>query len=370
MISTEAWQIEKQGSERIFQKREVTFSAPVAGESWVEPLAVGWEGNVSHAIDGKPLDVNVSRQEDSITLGNNGVVRLRQTNDPRIEAQAADCDGVFLVQPLFHPGAADKNGYLTSVFGYDMRGSSGLLARDCVLPNATLIPLPVGEDGAKFWASYTIRYMTAWSLYQRALKVHGVLNATARKLTFGGWGGGTTLALLQLAALEGHEAVMFCSSRAKCEEAEQHGITPVNVEEIRNEHAADERAAIRFLRDTLREKFDRSFTFDVFSDFVGNPTINLTMDLLRQGGILATAGWKQGPMVKVNRALSCIKQHVHVYCHHANASEIADCVTYGLDRGWHAKSTADFGFDDCARVHEQFNQGVISSYFPVVLCDR
>ena len=42
----------------------------------VESLYGCWEGNMSHAIERKPVDVCTLRGEDQVVLGNAGVVRI------------------------------------------------------------------------------------------------------------------------------------------------------------------------------------------------------------------------------------------------------------------------------------------------------
>lgn len=368
---TVAWILRPEGYEPAFLQQDVVLPDLHKGQSRVRPLAVGWEGNNSHAIERKPLDVSKSRAEDRIVLGNNGVVELLETASEDLKRQAEGCDGVFLVQPIFHPGAVSDNGSLISVFGYDMRGSGGLLSRETIVPDSILLPLPVGHENVKYWASFTIRYMTAWSLFFRASRVFSVLHNGQSPQVFAGWGGGTTLALLQLAKLQGHDAVMFCSTAEKCAEAALHGIAAVNTTDLMVAlgDGASEGDIVKAFRVAVSEALGRRAEIDVMVDFVGTPTADLTLALLRRGGVMATAGWKTGPMTRVNRALSAIKHHTHVYAHHANISEIADCLAFAIENDWCSKRVRSYDFDQVDALHSDYIAGRIDSYFPVVSFD-
>jgi NADPH:quinone reductase-like Zn-dependent oxidoreductase len=367
-MEVNAWVLSNKDGKREFDKRTVSLPTVNSSTSLVKPLAVGWEGNVSHAISREPIDINIQRKEEAVVLGNNGVVQLIKTEDARLEALAATCNGIFLVQPIFHNGATDSNGYLSSVFGYDMAGSSGLLSEYCVLPNKILMPLPIDFSAAPFWASYTIRYMTAWSVYHKSMKVYSAINDTNTKLNIVGWGGGTTLALLQLSALDGNTAIMLCGSEAKCIEAELHGVKAINTSSIMHEARKDKHpmAFIKLLKAELKPHLQGSGEIDIISDFVGEPTANASMALLGKGGVLATAGWKASPLVTVNRAASCIKQHTHVNCHHAHIEEIEAALQFGLEKSWCAKQTENYIFDDVLNVHDLYQNKKINSYFPVI----
>lgn len=371
-MKTTAWLLQGAESEHPFNLQKIELPDMTAGESVVKPVAVGWEGNMSHAILRQPIDINLSRGEDSVLLGNNGVVELVRTNCEATAKQAESCNGLFLVQPIFHPKATDAQGNLVSVFGYDMPGSSGLLSKKCVLPNEILLPLPICRSKAKFWASYTIRYMTAWSLFWKTAKVRLALGNRLEPGNFVGWGGGTTVAFLQLAAKLGHNAVMLCGSEAKCREAEAHGIQSLDISDLRLHTSTfgTTRDHYKYIKSGLQNLLIGEKEVDVICDFVGNPTAEMSLALLRRGGILATAGWKTGPIVHLNRAASCIKQHIHINSHHANKSEIWDSLRYGLQNDWHPKNVASYSFEEVSLLHEEFNSGVINSYFPIVDFDK
>src|SRR5262249_2657000 len=92
----------------------------------IEPIYGCWEANMSHAIARKPIDICRERGEDSVVLGNAGVVRV-------LEAGPA----VTLTRPgdlclLVAIAVCDEWGYPTKVMGYDAPNSMGILARQAV----------------------------------------------------------------------------------------------------------------------------------------------------------------------------------------------------------------------------------------------
>jgi len=96
-----------------------TFSLPDLKEYEVlaEPVVGCWEGNMSHAVTRRPVDICKLRRENSVVIGNAGVVRVLKPGP-----------GVTLVKEgdlclVFCNGSWDEFGYPKKIYGYDAEGT-------------------------------------------------------------------------------------------------------------------------------------------------------------------------------------------------------------------------------------------------------
>ncbi len=196
----EAWVLHA-GESRVSTPAELVRERITIGplgprEVLVEPLYGSWEGNMGHALDRQPVDICRMRREKKVVIGNAGVVRVVELG-PEVTQLSVGQVGM-----MFSNGEPDRAGYMIKALGYDAHGQMGLLAKRSKLQESQIIPLP---QNTRFslpqWAAFSIRYVTAWANWELAygvfrLQLH--LEDCARPHVWG-WGGGTTLAELDLA---------------------------------------------------------------------------------------------------------------------------------------------------------------------------
>src|SRR5436190_1985137 len=80
-IETEAWVLHEgaDGKDTSLQRERLLIRPPERGEVLVEPLYGCWEGNMGHAVARRPVDLCRDRREDTVVIGNAGVVRVVDT---------------------------------------------------------------------------------------------------------------------------------------------------------------------------------------------------------------------------------------------------------------------------------------------------
>src|SRR5580692_11115152 len=178
MYTTEAWVLyrgEAGAGPGHLEFESISFPSLSDDEVLIEPLYGAWEANMSHAVDRDPIDICDLRGEEKVVLGNSGVVRVLDVGRY-----------VRNVQPgqycLFAPvGESDPFGYQQTVHGYDAPGTIGTLARKTKI---------------------------ACTGVYRCFRVQLSMEDFPVPYVWG-WGGGCTLAELDLAQRLGCEAVML-----------------------------------------------------------------------------------------------------------------------------------------------------------------
>jgi NADPH:quinone reductase-like Zn-dependent oxidoreductase len=377
MYTTEAWVLyrgEAGAGPGHLEFESISFPSLSDDEVLIEPLYGAWEANMSHAVDRDPIDICDLRGEEKVVLGNSGVVRV---------LDVGRC--VRNVQPgqycLFAPvGESDPFGYQQTVHGYDAPGTIGTLARKTKIACTGVYPLP---SGTKFslqqWAAFSLRYIAAWSNWSVAYRCFRVqLSIEDFPVPYvWGWGGGCTLAELDLAQRVGCEAVMLSGNDRNIKDIENWGITTIDRRSFpdlnydRKRYAADEeyRNAYRlseyaFLIDVRERTAGNGVS--IFVDYIGSPVSRASIKALSRQGVLTTAGWKHGMVIPLNRAMECISRHIYVHTHSARAGEVEESMAYGEENGWMPQVAAEdtYRFEDVPQLLADYAEGQVG-YFPV-----
>ncbi len=376
-LTTEAWFLyarrpgESRGARLV--REAFVLPEPADDEVSVEPIYGSWEGNMTHAMERKPIDICRQRGEDRVVIGNSGVVRItalgRKVRHLR-EGQYAI--GLSVAVP-------DPWGYPEKVHAYDAPGTMGFLSRALNMKAAAILPLPEQtRHSLQQWAIFSLRYVTAWSNWEAA---HGMfrLLVGADELPaphVWGWGGGTTLAELSLAARAGCKVVMLSGDARHRETIRGHGVEPLDRHQfgalqLDDQRLAEDReyrdlytqAEARFLEEVKRRT--DGLMVQIFIDYIGGPVYRATLKALGRQGVLTTAGWMEGMVVNYLRAAECIGRHQHVHTHYARRRQCEAAMAYGEEHGWMPiPAERTYTFDEIPELAEDFRAGK-TDIFPV-----
>ncbi len=358
------------------RQEEITLPEMGPEHCLVESVYGCWEGNMSHAIDRKPVDVAGQRGEDYVVLGNAGVVRVLQVGDKVTTVKK----GQFAV--LFCIGEWDKWGYPIKIFGYDAPGTIGLLAERTILHQMQVIPIP---DNSRYtlkqWAAFSLRYITAWSNWQQAYgcwRVQMTLEDCPSPYVWG-WGGGVTWAELTLARFYGAQVTMISGNPRRLRAIARSGMNAVDRRAFPHldydsakyrgdpEYKASYLESERIFLRTVQEETD-GVGVSIFLDYVGSPVTRATVKSLSRQGVVATAGWKEGMKIQHIRAIECIERHTHVHTHYARYPQGRAAVRFAENTGWMPDDTVDmdvYDFSEIPQLHADYNEGRTHSYFPI-----
>ncbi|XXT18889.1 hypothetical protein WME94_52550 [Sorangium sp. So ce429] len=367
---TDAWVIYAGGprdtshAELVRERIEIDPLGP--GEVLVEPLYGCWEGNMGHAIERSPVDICRMRREKRVVLGNAGVVRVVELG-PEVKGVAPGD-----VAMLFASGEQDRVGYMKKALGFDAVGQSGMLAKRTKLREDQLIVLPPNNGfSLPQWAAFSVRYVTAWSNWELAYGVFR-LQMTAEDCPrpyVWGWGGGTTLAELDLAQRFGCDAVMISGTDVNIDLIKSCGIEMIDRREYPNllldQERFDADATYRESHNRSKREFVQRVTertngelVHIFLDYLGPPVYQLTLRLLARQGVIATAGWKEGRDVSHSRSQECIMRHQHIYTHYARRSQAEAAISYAIKTGWMPQvDERVYSFDEIPELGQRYLQG-------------
>jgi fatty-acyl-CoA synthase len=340
----------------------------------IEPIFGSWEGNMSHAVERRPIDVCRARDEPYVVLGNSGVVRVLKVGSDVADLEAGD------ICTLFGVGVPDRHGYMLLAHAYDAPSTVGMLAKRCRVPAANLIRIrPDTRHPLRNWAGFSLRYVTAWSNWNVA---YGSFRTqlSSEELPaphVWGWGGGSTIAELELAMAHGCRSTMVSGTPANLEYIQSRGVAAVDrssfpdlsFDEAR--YATDEDYRHRYQRserdflDCVTQHTDGEGV-SIFVDYIGSPLNRVTMKALARMGVLTTAGWKHGMTTTLNRAVESIGRHIHVHTHYARRKEAVDAVQYAEETGWlpDVDESLTYGFDEIPRLIDDYGRGT-TGYFPI-----
>lgn len=319
-----------------------TLPDPGPGEVLAEPLYGAWEGNYHHALTRDPIDICRQRGEPRVVLGNSGVVRVLVVGE-----------GVTDLHPgqlamIFGAGQCDRFGYMTHAHAYDAPGTMGCMTTRMLTSAHNLIPIPEGSRHSPAqWAVFTLRYATAWSNWELALGTFRLLVAE-RDLphpNVWGWGGGTTLAELDLARRHGCRCVMLAGDPQRLARIEQTGIAPLDRRPFAALTASADAYPSPEAWKAARKDAERRLLAEVearcgedrvqiFVDYIGAPVLGATLKALGRCGVLTTAGWKKGMDIHLRRAAECIQRHQHVHTHYASRAQHDAATAYAEAHGW------------------------------------
>jgi NADPH:quinone reductase-like Zn-dependent oxidoreductase len=356
-------------------REQISFSEITDEEALVEPLYGSWEGNMTHAIRRQPIDVCLQRKEPRVVLGNAGLVRVLRPGRAVTHLKEGD------VCLFFGTGRYDAFGYMELAHAYDTPGSVGLLAKKTKIQAKNLFPIPKDTRfSLEQWAAFTIRYLTAWSNWRVAL---GALRLQLSeedlpKPFVWGWGGGTTLAELDLAKRAGCAAVLITGSDARGREAEALGIETLDRRQFPELNFDEERYAADAAYRGAYQRSERAFLevveartgglgVSIFLDYIGTPVLRVSLKALGRQGVLATAGWKCGVREPLIRSMECIKRHSLIHTHYARWSEVPEAMRYAEAHGWMPAVRVVAPWDEVPALARDYDAGKIESYFPLYL---
>lgn len=363
-----------------------TIELPEVGpdQVLVEPLYGCWGGNMTHAIERAPADICRQRGEPWVVLGNAAVVRVLQVG---ADAARPPAPGAPVRGPdprdlrpgrlamLFSTSVADRHGYTVKALAYDAAGTMGCLARRMLVRPHELLFLPEHTRHAlPAWAAFCGSSVTAWSNLELA---HGVLRLQldADELPtphVWGWGGGTTLAELDLARRRGCAAVQLSASPRRLALIARAGVTPLEREpalsfddarfagDLAYRRAYLESEA-RFLREVERRTDGEGV--HIFLDYLGQPVHRATLKALAREGVIATAGWKLGMVLTHLRAAECIHRRQHIHTHYARYPQGLAAVAYAEAESWIPEVDPEiFAFDQIPELARRYAAGELGFY--------
>ena len=358
------------------QKEAFECPEPQAGETLVEPIFGCWEANLSHALMRKPIDICRLRNEQRVIIGNCALSRVLKVvgDDHGLKEGDLVIGGAL--------GAGDRFGYPEKIFGYDLEGSLGFLAKRTKLPTAMLQKIPSDTKySPRQWTAFGVRYLTAWSNWKVAYGCWRVqLSERDMAAPFvWAWGGGTSLGSVHLARMHGFPATMIASGARRATLVRSLGVEPIERGELGPIYYDEKRfAADGEYRKEYREAeanfaaFVRARTdglgASIFFDHIGTSVTRATLAALAREGVIATAGWKLGMSISSMRAIECIRRHTHVHTHGSRVGESEEAVAYAERTGWVPPVDEDervWGFDEVPELSARFHAGEIESYFPM-----
>ncbi|MDP9360610.1 MAG: zinc-binding dehydrogenase [Acidobacteriota bacterium] len=351
---------------------EIRIDPVRPNEVLAAPLYGCWEGNMGHAVARVPVDICRVRNEPKVVIGNAGVVRVLETGTD-----------VTSVRPgqnamVFPSGVSDERGYMLKALGFDAPGQIGLLATKMKLTDRQFIPIPTNTRFTLAqWAAFSVRYITAWSNWRMAYGVFRLQmdeNECPSPHTWG-WGGGTTLAELDLARRHGCTVVMVSGKDRNLDMIRRLGIEGLDRKQFevleydeerfrsdREYRASYKRSEVAFIGEVKRRTNHEMV--QIFLDYVGAPVYRLTLKALSRQGVLATAGWKKGMHVSHLRSQECISRHQHIYTHYARLSQGLEAMQYAEASGWMAEPDQRiYGFDEIPELARDYAQD-LTGYFP------
>lgn len=342
-MTAEAWFLYDSSTGRDGLVREpFELGAPAPGEVVAAPLFGAWEGNMGHAIERRPVDICRQRDEERVVIGNAGVVRVVTCGEGVTSLRPGDLALVFSGSEL------DEFGYPKKILGYDARGTMGCLATKIRIREDNLLPIPKGtRHPLPQWAAFSLRYITAWSSFAMAIGTYRLLVGDAEDPAphVWGWGGGTTLAAVDLARRRGCRAAMLSGSDERLATIRGTGVEAIDRRPLRDlqfdeeKFATDADARRRYMRAEsaflalVREK-TQGRGVQIFFDNIGGPVLRATMRALSREGILATCGWKEGMNVSYLRSVACIARQQHVNTHYATRAQGIAAISYAEEHGW------------------------------------
>ncbi len=337
-----------------------------------EPLHGCWAGNMTHALERKPADICRQRREDRVVLGNAGVVRVLAVGPEVRNLRPGQ------LALLFSASVLDKYGYPIKALAYDAPGTMGCLATRMVVREHELLALPdPTRHSLPQWAAFSGASITAWSNWELA---YGTLRLQlhADELPaphVWGWGGGTTLAELDLARRHNCHTVQLSADPARRAQIERTGVTALAREQFPAlafddaRFAGDlayRRAYLESEAGFLSEVVQRTDSegVHIFVDYIGQPVHRATLKALARQGLITTAGWKLGMSLSHLRAAECIGRHQFINTHYARRSQGIAAVAYAEATGWMPEPDDAIPFDrvpELARAHAEGRTG----FYPI-----
>ena len=382
MFTTEAWILDKgarraPGADPIparLRLDRIEIPDPEDDEVLVEPILGSWEGNLGHATSRSPVDICQLRGEPWVIIGNGAVVRVLRPG-PRVTGIAEG--DLCLVMPN---SRRDQHGYTELIYAYDCPRTFGILARRTKVAGELLLPLPRDTSHTlPQWTTYG-RYFTAWDNWRVAYNCWRAQledDDPADHLVLG-WGGGTTLAELELARRHGFRVAMTATSPARLAAIERSGVIAIDRSKFRDlafdadladrdptyvsRYRTSEKA---FLAEVDRLSDGRGVS--LFLDNIGGAMYKATLKALGRQAVLSSVGWKDGMHLMNVRATECIKRHLHVHTHAWRFGDSGHIRDFEEATGWirPAEDETIYPFEAIQQLADDYADGRIVSYFPI-----
>ena len=353
MYKTEAWIIES--NFKGLRKGEVTFDALSKDEVLVKPIYGCFEGNMLHAIEKLPVDLNKQRKEEKIVIGNAGVVQIDSIGDEVDGLKAGD------ICIYFCNGNWDQYGYPITISGYDCKGTIGLFAKLTKVHKKNLIRIPSDSSiSLQQWAAFSLRYITAWSNWKIAHKCYlSQMDVQNQEINVLAWGGGVSFAELSLAVKQGCKGYMFASMSSRLKMIKNEGIYPIDRTQFNK--ANFEQEVLSYVNNITDGKMA-----SIFVDNIGGNLFNLTLKCLARQGVIATSGWKNGAILPLVRSIECINRHLFVHTHYASYDEGLDAVKFAVNNNWIPEvDSEDYEWEDILDLVNDYKTSESISYFPI-----
>lgn len=378
-ITTEAWVLHagedpKKPSPGFLKKEAFSFPDITDFEVLAEPIYGCWEGNMTHALERRPVDICRQRGEDKVVIGNAGVVRILKVGSAVTSVQPGDrclvfCNGVW-----------DKFGYPEKILAYDAPNTMGVLAKQMKLHEKQVILIP---DNSAYslsqWAGFSLRYITAWANWKLAFGCWR-LQMTEEDCPapfVWGWGGGVSIAELSLAQFHGCRVAMISSDDKRLKLMADMKIRPIDRRQFQDldydeqKYQADPVYRKAYLESEeifldVVKKHTLGLGVSIFIDYVGSPVLRATIKALARQGVITTAGWKEGMKTTTVRALECINRHIHVNTHYARYPQGRAAVRFAEDTGWLPKIDSEiYSWENIPQLAHDYSEGKISAYYPI-----
>lgn len=381
MIDTEAWLLypanisnrDRTGSDTLRLER-FSFADIDDDELLVEPLYGCWEGNMTHALQRKPVDICQQRGEERVVIGNAGVVRVLECGKDVTRFREGDYAIVFC------NGTWDQNGFVIGVFAYDAPGTIGVLSKRTKLRERQLIPVPRDTPySLAQWAAFSLRYITAWANWKVSLACwrSQMSHVAPEDVHVWAWSGGVSYAELTLARRFGYNCTMITSSATRRSLLADSGVDSVDrgcftdmvYDPVRYQVDAEYRKSYQLAEasflSTVKEKTGGSYV-SIFLDNIGVPVTRASLRALCRGGVLTTVGWKEGMYIPTVRAIECMSRHIHVHTHYATYDEGLEAVDYASRVGW-VPPVGDriYTWNEIPELATRYANGKVDSLFPI-----
>ena len=358
-ISTEAWvlpSVARRPKQAELIRETFTFPDIAPDEVLAKPLYGCMEANMLHAIQRDPVDICHERDEDTVVLGNAGVVVVERVGAAVTRVEAGDRCIVF------GNGVWDDQGYPIKIMGYDAPGTMGVLAKTMKLREMQLIRIPAGTSySLQQWAAFSLRYISAWANWRVAYEcwLSQMRGVPPEQTIVCGWGGGVSFAQLALAKRLGCQVMMICSHPERLELLQREGIEAIDRAPFGDDDFEEQILA------AIAERTEGKGV-SIFIDNIGTPVHRITLKALARQGVVTTCGWKLGMRTHVARAIECLSRHIHVHTHYARYQEGLDAIQFAQEHAWMApQEDVVWSWDEIPRMFREYAEGNITSYFPI-----
>jgi len=358
MITTKAWVLKKQNNPSCakgLNLEEYSFPDILDNEVLAEPLFGCWEGNMEHAVARSPLDLCVVRNEEKVVIGNAGVVRVIRVGKKVGTISEGDIGIVFC------NGVSDEFGYPKLILGYDAPHTIGVLAKTIKLDQKQIIKIPKHSRASlPQWAAFSLRYVTAWANWRVAYNCWRIQNNEndISNSYVASWGGGVSLAQLELAKLHGFKTIMITSMQERTSLLNTKGIVSID----RN-HFSKENYEEDFLNAIMKNTNGRGI--NIFIDNIG-ANFRATLRALARQGVITTCGWRANMTFPIVRASECINRHSHVFTHYAHYQEGLEAVDYAIQNNWFPSLNEKvYAWEEIPQLAENYSKGISKDYFPI-----